>query len=368
MTRPRSLACRLVALVLVLICLVTVSQLTACAGPSYYSQAISGHFAIMRQREKVGEVLNRPDTDPELRQELELARQIRQFASDELGLPENDSYTSFVATGRSAISWNVVAAPTYSLEARQWCFIVSGCVPYRGYFEQEEAARFADKMRRESFDVTLSPAIAYSTLGWFDDPLLDTMFQYSEEQLAGFIFHELAHQMLYIKGDTAFNEGYANFVEERGVRKWLRATGREDKLPGWQARENASEDFNLLLQKTRARLLDEYHSNHNEEVMKTNKAAIFARLETDYHALLQDKWNGKNYFKSWFSGELNNARLALISSYQGSACAFNRLYESADRNMLQFYQLAAEKAALARAQRTAWMDQPCESIASGHNL
>jgi predicted aminopeptidase len=356
------------AAALALIGLVAVSQLTACAGPSYYSQAISGHLAIMRQREKVDELLQQTDIDPELRGELELATQIRRFASDELGLPANESYRSFVQTGRSAVTWNVVAAGPYSLEAREWCFIVSGCVPYRGYFEQEKAARFADKMRKETFDVTISPAIAYSTLGWFDDPLLDTMFQYSEEQLAAFIFHELAHQMLYVKGDTAFNEGYASFVEETGVRKWLQATGRADRLPQWLAREKASEDFNLLLQQTRARLLEEYRSNNNEEVMKMNKASIFARLETDYLALMQEKWSGKNYFESWFSSDLNNARLALISSYQGSVCAFKRLYETAGGHMLDFYRLASEKAALDKAQRSAWMDQPCESIASASNL
>ena len=122
--------------------------------------------------------------------------EIRAFATAELGLPENDSYTEFVRTGRQAVSWNVVAAPEFSLDARQWCFLVSGCVPYRGYFEQDKAARFANRMKDKSWDVTISPAIAYSTLGWFDDPLLDTMLLYSDEQLAAFIFHELAHQQL----------------------------------------------------------------------------------------------------------------------------------------------------------------------------
>ena len=367
--RPtHTLTRRLATLLLMLIGMGILQQLSGCVAPSYYTQAISGHLEIMRKRENVNTILSRPETDQELRRQLELAREIRSFATEQLGLPQNDSYTSFVQTGQSAVSWNVVVAPAYSVEARQWCFVVSGCVPYRGYFEQAKATRFAEKMQSKSFDVTVSPAVAYSTLGWFDDPLLDTMFQYSDEQLAALIFHELAHQQLYVKGDTAFNEGYANFVEETGVRQWLRASGREDNLPDWQALEKASVEFNSLLQKTRERLLEEYASGHSEEVMKINKAAIFARLKSDYQTILKDQWMGKNYFKSWFSSELNNARLALISSYQGSACVFNKLYETAGRDIHRFNQLASEKAGLDKEQRALWMNQPCESIASSLDL
>ena len=342
--------------------------LPGCAGPSYYTQAVSGHLQLMGKRENIQAILDQGAADPELQRELELALEIRAFATAELGLPDNDSYTEFVRTGRQAVSWNVVAAPEFSLDARQWCFLVSGCVPYRGYFEQDKAARFANRMEEKSWDVTISPAIAYSTLGWFDDPLLDTMLQYSDEQLAAFIFHELAHQQLYVKGDALFNEAYAGFIEEAGVRQWLQATGRHELLPRWRLMEQASTQFNSLLKKTRDRLADEYRSDHGIEAMRANKKSIFSAMESEYNRLVNDQWNSEDYFKSWFSSDLNNARLALISSYQGGACAFTNLYESAGRNLLQFQQLAAEKAALNGKQRTAWLNQPCATIASGRDL
>jgi len=343
-------------------------QLPGCAGPFYYTQAISGHLGLMRDREDIQEILDQAGTDPELHRELELALEIRAFATRHLGLPDNDSYKEYVRTGRAAVSWNVVAAPEFSLKARQWCFVVSGCVPYRGYFEQEKAARFAQKMRHKSYDVTVSPAVAYSTLGWFDDPLLDTMLQYSDEQLAAFIFHELAHQQLYVKGDALFNEAYAGFIEEAGVRQWLQATGRHELLPRWRLMEQASTQFNSLLMRTRDQLADEYSSDHGIEAMRVHKKSIFSDMESEYNRLVNEQWNSEDYFKSWFSSDLNNARLALINSYQGGACAFTNLYESTGRNLLQFQQLAAEKAALNGEQRTAWLNQPCATIASGRDL
>lgn len=342
--------------------------LTGCAGPSYYSQAVSGHLHLMAGKEDIQGILDRPGTDPELRRELELALEIRAFATAELGLPQNDSYTEFVRTGQDAVSWNVVAAPEFSLEPKRWCFVVSGCVPYRGYFDHDKAVGFAQKMKSSGWDVSLSPAIAYSTLGWFDDPLLDTMLQYSDAQLAAFVFHELAHQQLYVKGDAAFNEAYAGFIEEAGVRKWLQATGRDELMPNWQSMESASERFNSLLLRTRERLAVEYASGHDEKMMRINKSVIFTEMQSEYRTLVNEEWGGQNYFEPWFSSELNNARLALINSYHGGACAFRNLYETAGRDILQFQRMAAEKAALGKDQRSAWLDQPCTAIASDRDL
>jgi predicted aminopeptidase len=339
-----------------------------CAGPSYYTQAVSGHLQLMGKRENIQAILDQGAADPELRRELELALEIRAFATAELGLPDNDSYTEFVRTGRQAVSWNVVAAPEFSLDARQWCFLVSGCVPYRGYFEQDKAARFAIRMEEKSWDVTISPAIAYSTLGWFDDPLLDTMLQYSDEQLAAFIFHELAHQQLYVKGATGFNEAYAGFIEEAGVRQWLQATEHDELMQRWKSMEKASARFNSLLLTTRGRLAEVYDSGRSDTAMRAHKKAIFSEMESEYMALVDQQWGGENYFKSWFSRELNNARLALINSYHGGVCAFRNLYESVGRDIRQFQQKAVEKAALGKQQRSAWLRQPCATIASGRDL
>ena len=343
-------------------------QLGGCAAPSYYSQAISGHLGLMNKRESIDTVLAMDSIDPELARELELSVDIREFAVTQLYLPDNDSYTQFVRTGQDAVTWNVVAAPEFSLKPRTWCFMVSGCVPYRGYFKIESAEKFARKLAQDGFDTSVSPAIAYSTLGWFDDPLLDTMFQYSDEQLAAFIFHELAHQQLYVKGDTAFNEAYASFVEETGVRLWLENTGRAEQLPDWLKLEKATLQFNALLQETISKLNTLYAGGLSEDQMRKNKSAVFVDLRETYRLLVNTQWDGRSYYESLLSRELNNARLALINSYQGGACAFEKLFAAAQEDMARFHQLARQQAALKSGQRSSWLNQPCAVIASSSDL
>jgi predicted aminopeptidase len=340
--------------------LISFFLLAGCAGPAWYAQAVSGHLALMTQRTEINEVLAEEKMDPALQQDLNLAMEIRDFAINQLGLPDNDSYTQFVQTGRRAVTWNIVATPEFSLEAKQWCFIIAGCVSYRGYFDQHKAERFAHKLEKKSYDVTISPAIAYSTLGWFDDPLLDTMLQYPDEQLAAFIFHELAHQQLYVKGDTAFNEAYASFVEEAGVRAWLRSTGRDDLLLRWQSMNAASIQFEFLLRNTRDQLNGIYSSGLEEEKMRAQKKLIFSEMKTRYLALVNEHWSGINHYRSWFSFELNNARLALMKLYRGGNCAFEKLYESAGGDMVVFHQLATDRAALKPDERAAWLNQSCD--------
>ena len=340
--------------------LISVFLLAGCAGPAWYTQAVSGHLALMNQRTDISEVLADEKTDPALKQDLELAVEIRDFAINQLGLPDNGSYTEFVRTGRDAVTWNIVATPEFSLEAKRWCFFVAGCVSYRGYFNQHKAERFENKLKKKSYDVTISPAIAYSTLGWFDDPLLDTMLQYPDEQLAAFIFHELAHQQLYVKGDTAFSEAYASFVEEIGVREWLQATGRHDLLVRWQSMNTASIQFNALLQNTRDQLNGVYLSGLDKEEMRSQKKLVFIEMKTRYLALVNEHWAGINHYRSWFSLELNNARLALMKLYNGGSCAFEKLYESAGGNIVLFHQLSADRAALNPDERAAWLDQSCD--------
>jgi predicted aminopeptidase len=339
-----------------------------CAGPSYYGQAVSGHMRLMNQREDIHVILDSESTDPELAKELELTIQIREFAVTQLGLPDNGSYSQFVRTGQEAVTWNVVAAPEFSLAPKKWCFLGSGCVPYRGYFKQNDAAEFAGSMASRGYDTTVSPAIAYSTLGWFDDPLLDTMFQYSDEQLAAFIFHELAHQKLYVKGDTAFNEAYASFVEQAGVTRWLEHRGRAGQIPARQKFADAAVQLSALLQSSRKQLNKIYGSGKTEAVMRIEKAEAFTRLTLDYQAMVESQWEGRSYYENLFSSELNNASLALINTYQGGRCAFKSLYQQAERNMARFHELSAAKAELTGDAREAWLNRPCEAIASNGDL
>jgi len=340
--------------------LALMTQLSGCAGPSYYFQAISGHLHLMHSRVPVSELLADPGTDPELAQRLRQTVSMRRFAHDRLGLPSTDSYTRLAVTNKEAVTWNVIAAPEFSVEPRLWCFPVAGCVAYRGYFDRQKAQQFAKKMQSKSLDVMISPAIAYSTLGWFDDPLLDTMLQYSDAMLAGIIFHELAHDRLYVRSDTAFNEAFARFVEETGVHLWLSENGRGAEIEQWEMRRQAAVAFNGLLKETREQLEAAYSSEQSEASKRQEKKRIFANLQLRYKALVQTDWKGVDYYAAWMTGELNNAHLALMDSYEGGACAFARLYEDAGKNLERFYALAETKAALDKELRKAWLDRPCD--------
>lgn len=341
--------------------LVLIAALNAggCASPAYYAQAIGGHYQLMRHRQDVDEAIRSGSLAPETARQLQLASKIRAFASTDLGLPDNGSFRQFVHTGREAVTWNVVAAEEFSLEPKQWCFPVAGCVSYRGYFKPEDAHAFAGKLSRKGLDTDVSPAIAYSTLGWFDDPLLDTMLAYDDEQLAGIVFHELAHQQLYIKDDTAFNEAYARFVEQAGVLAWLGHRDEPEREQAWRASEQASLDFNRLLSEARTDLQALYETAEPIDEKRRLKAQRFERLGRDYASLVESHWSGRDYYAAWFSRDLNNARLALIASYEGGSCAFDRLFEEAGADFIQFHELARQVSRLSRDQRTAWLDQPC---------
>lgn len=346
-------------------------QLAACAGPTYYAQAIGGHLDLMRQREPVSEVLSGgvagpgpgAETDPGLRQKLVLSQQIRVFGVSRLGLPDNGSYTQFVRTGRDAVTWNVVATPEFSLTPRRWCFLFVGCLPYRGYFKQASADRFAARLAADGLDVAVSGASAYSTLGWFKDPLLDTMLRYGQERLAAIIFHELAHQRLYVEGDAAFSESYASFVEEEGVALWLRESGRSDRLPAWRTERKAARQFDAILRQARNSLAAVYASDRPPEARLRAKEAAFAALRADYQILVDEHWAGRDRFGGWFSSDLNNARLALLDTYRAGLCAFAALYREAGEDMRRFHELAAARAALNRKARRAWLEQDCDGIA-----
>lgn len=342
--------------------------LTGCAGPGYYAQAIAGHLDLMRNRQDVAAVLADESTSPELHRQLLLAREIRGFAVTRLHLPDNGSYLHFVETGREAVTWNVVAAPEFSLEPRRWCFPFAGCVPYRGYFDPEDARRLASKLENRGYDVAISPAAAYSTVGWFRDPLLDTMLRYSDERLAAVIFHELAHQQLYVSGDTAFSESYATFVEEIGTVLWLEDSGRAERLPEWRRRQRATADFLALLDQARAELAGVYASTEAPAGKRRAKAAVFAALRDRYLASPEQRREGAAGYAWWFDQQANNAGLALFESYRGGTCAFAALYEAAGGDLSRFHTLAAERAALDGADRRTWLERPCEAVAPNPDL
>ena len=322
----------------------------------------------MKARQDISEVLGNAETSSDLASNLRIAREILEFAEQNLGLPAGGSYKTYVETGRTAVTWNVIATPEFSLTAKKWCFPVAGCVQYRGYFEQKKAQQYADKLSTKGFDVAVSPVTAYSTLGWFEDPLLDTMLQHSDIQLAATIIHELAHQRLYLKGNTAFNEAYASFVEFAGVTAWLDIRQASDEVLKWHARRAASSDFRQLLGKFRKYLTELYASQANKTEMQRSKQELFVTLKNEYSELRDKQWSGRDYFAGWFTSDMNNAKLALFDSYEGGVCAFSELFKEAGENFPEFHQLARTRMELGHEERRQWLNQNCPAIASGDKL
>lgn len=342
--------------------------LAACSGPAYYAQAITGHWKLMHARQDVQELLDDPSSSPELVKNLESARQIITFAESSLDLPANGNYSSYVEIDHDAIAWNVIATEEFSLTPRKWCFPVAGCLPYRGFFDEAKAQKSATKLRSKGMDVHISAASAYSTLGNFRDPLLSSMFTGSEIRLAAYLFHELAHQRLYIKGDGRFNESYASFVEQAGVLAWLQDRQLPGKLERWHHLQEVERDFTKLVGDTRKKLGDLYDSNLSETVMREHKANILADLVSSHKELIRNQWAGEPYFSTWIENPANNARLALFNTYQSGQCAFQVLMEQAGGNMPEFHRLAEQQRELTREQRDKWLNQTCTVVASASKL
>lgn len=319
-------------LIVISICLCTSSLLSGCSTVSFYSQSIVGHLNLMSQRVPL-QALDPDDT--ELQEKIVLVREIKQFASQQLLLPNNDSYQSYVALQKKYPVWNVVAAPKLSVDAHHWCYPIAGCAPYRGYFKQSKAKEYAEYLNRKGFDVTVSGAIAYSTLGWFADPLLPTMMRYGDTYLAEIIFHELAHQKLYVKGQSEFNEAFATFVAEQGVRQWLQQT-RPQQLSEYEASLQRQQAFTDLLLKTKSELRKVYESEMSDTQKLQHKQQAFQRLQTNYQALRQS-WNGYDGFDHWFVAPLNNAKLVSVSTYRGLLSQLQQLFDDCGGKLTVFY-------------------------------
>jgi len=340
----------------------------ACSGPGYYLQAASGQWKLSHARQDISELANDPGTSPQLLEQLTTATSIIQFAADNLDLPANGSYSSYVDLQREAVTWNVVAAPPYSLTPKKWCFLVAGCFPYRGFFKQKKAEKSAQKFINKDWDVYISPATAYSTLGKFNDPLLNTMFKGSDVRLAAYLFHELAHQRVYIKNDGRFNENYASFMETAGVTAWLEANEQADALAHWLDMQQIEKDFSRLIKDYRRKLVHLYQSNQSESEMARQKSLILSNMQHSYQQMVVQHWDGKDYYAAWFEKPVNNARLALFDTYAGGQCAFGHLLNESQGNMIVFNQLANEHSKLPSKERNQWLNQTCPIIAPATDL
>ena len=330
--------------------------LAGCSTVGYYAQAVSGHLSLMAAREPIDEVIDDPATTAVVRERLALAQAAREFAVTELGLPDNGSYTSYVQLDRPAVVYNVFAAPEFSLEPRRWCFPVAGCVVYRGYFARERAERSAARLEAEGWDTWVGGASAYSTLGRFEDPVLSSMLYRDDARLAGLLFHELAHQQLYVEDDSAFNEAFATAVQQEGVRRWLLARGGEEALAAWRQSRRRAEAFQFLLARTRGELQVLYASGATAPELRAGKAEAFARLQREYDAL-KASWGGWAGYDRWFEAPLNNARLIPSATYRALVPAFRLLLAEQGGDLAAFYAECARIGALSPDERDAEMQR-----------
>lgn len=312
----------------------TLSQ-SAC----YYVQAARGQYDVLSRSEPIGEVLAAESTPEELARRLELVLEARQFAIDELLLPDNDSYRSYADLERDYVVWNVFAAPEFSLEPKTWCFPVAGCVAYRGYFDEQDAQRKAAQLRQAGYDVAVGGIPAYSTLGRFDDPVLNTMMRWEDADLIATIFHELAHQVLYVKDDTAFNESFATAVADIGLERWLLRAGESGRFEAYLERRQLREQLVAVIREARSDLESLYASALDEAAMRQQKTRRLRQLADD----LKTKLAGSGLdAPGWLGSQLNNARLASIGLYELDLARFRALYQACERDLACFYDRAVE--------------------------
>lgn len=327
------------------------AMLAGCASPGYYLQAIGGQIEILRASRPLDEALVDPHIPQDVRQRLLVASKMRDFASRELGLPDNRSYRKYADLHRPFVTWNVFAAEPLSVEPKRWCFPVAGCVGYRGYFSEAAARQFADSLRGQDYDVFVAGIPAYSTLGWFADPILNTFIHYPDIELARLLFHELAHQLLYVGGDTAFNESFAVTVEEAGVRRWVAANGTPAQREEFERREQHRRDFNALVSGARSRLSAIYESPLTDAEKLAEKKQALEQLQADYRIIRDGRWGGYKGYDRWFAAGINNATLASIGLYLQDVPAFQSMLAENGNDLPRFYAAVRALADLPRAER-----------------
>jgi predicted aminopeptidase len=314
----------------------------------YYMQAFSGQMEVLRKRRPVAEVIADDSTDEDLRERLKMVQDARQFAVDELLLPENGSYRSYTDLERDFVVWNVFAAPEFSLTPRQWCYPVAGCVAYRGYFAKEKATGKARKLEKDGYDVFVGGVTAYSTLGRFDDPVLNTMMNWSDTNLVQTLFHELAHQKLYVSGDTAFNESFATAVAGVGIERW-RLHNNLQQEPEEEDRTDALvEAVQQRAARTRKDLEAVYSSDMDVAEMRSRKKEILDALSEDAQAMIDVSGLP---VQNWLTPPLNNARLASSGVYESNLPAFRILLDDCANDLACFYEKSSELAELDFDQR-----------------
>lgn len=337
---------------LLLFCLwgMVIGSLYGCSTAGYYAQSVQGQMEIWRESRPISGVLSDPDVPDKVKQRLELALEIRRFAVKQMHLPDNKSYTEYVDLKRPFAVWSVFVAPELSLQPEEWCFFVVGCVNYRGYFEKHSAHKFAQKHSAQGYDVYIGGVPAYSTLGWFDDPVPNTILSYSEEDFAGLIFHELAHQVAFAKGDTVFNESFANMVEQVGVERWLTHSGDSKRIADYHLRRQRDQEIIAIILEHRARLQRVYDGDLLDAEKRQAKQQVIAELKETYFKKLEN-WPSYIGYKYWFEQPINNAKLVSIATYHDLIPAFEKLLQEQQADLKSFYEIVKKLAAETKSSR-----------------
>ena len=324
--------------------------LSGCSSVSYYSQLAGGQWQLLRAREPVAEVIADPSRPQGLRDHLAQAQKARTFASEHLHLPDNQSYRLYADIGRPYVVWNVFATQEFSLAPQTHCFPIAGCVAYRGYYSQGAARGEAALLRQQGMDVSMGGVEAYSTLGWFNDPIMNSMMNWGDERLATLIFHELAHQRFYVQDDTEFNESFASFVEQEGTRQWRAAQGL---APLGSSTRQQRDQFTQLILDTRKRLEKLYVQPLSVEAMRQAKAAEFEALRREYRQMRDSQWGGDKRYDAWMNLPMNNARLLPFGLYDRWVPAFAALFRQEGGDWLKFYAAVEKMGELPVGQRKA---------------
>jgi predicted aminopeptidase len=331
----------------ILICSAT---LWGCQTVHYYSQAIDGQCRILFQRQPISAILSDSESPQSLRERLMFILKVREFAEDELQLPVDNHYLTYVDLKRPFVLWNVFAAPEFSLTPKTWCYPVAGCAAYRGYFAETNARQYADRLSKQGYDVYVGGVTAYSTLGWFDDPVLSTFIHFSEARTAALIFHELAHQILYVKDDTAFNESFATLVEQEGLRRWQQASGSKRIYGEYLRQRRRREQFVQLIMHYRQKLELLYQTDLTPSEKKVRKTTIFSELRNDFNHLKKLQIELSTY-DVWMNQSLNNAKISGVVAYHDFVPAFQKMLTENMGEMNQFFEACRQLTQKNKAER-----------------
>lgn len=326
-----------------------------CAEPGYYWHSATGHLAVMKQRVAIDSLLADEATDPALRERLRLVQEIRRFAVERLSLPNNGSYSSYVQLRRPYVVQNLFAAAEFSTRLHEWCYPLIGCASYRGYYDESRLLAYAEKLRAQGLEIHIGKVPAYSTLGWFDDPVLSSFIDWPEYRLAGLLFHELTHQRIYIDDDTTFNESLASAIQQAGTELWLQTKNDTSGLREFSRWMAYRTEVIELIVATRERLAEIYAAQLDDMEKRELKARQFAKARAE-HERIARLHGVEGGFTAWFASELNNAKIGSVSAYDSRVNAFLRMLQARDNDFAAFYRDVQRLGKLERAARDRCLD------------